>query len=81
MGGREHRGGAAAEVDGLEGREVFLFREAGFWPLLHEASFCKECLDECAEIGAAWGVLVERAVGADAVAEGNVEVEMHWRKF
>lgn len=64
--GGEHGGGAAAEVD------------AGGWGGgVLEAVFCLdgEGMDELADGGAARGVLVERAVGADAVAEGDVEVE------
>ena len=62
---REHRGSASTEVDCFEGNEVLLGEELGFR---------NESLDECAEVGLARSMLVERAVGADAVAEGNVEI-------
>jgi len=68
VGGGEHGGGAAAEVDCFEGREGFLRIEAGFG---------EEGIDKGTEVGFAGGVFVEGAVGADAVAEGDVEVEVH----
>lgn len=66
--GRKHGGGAAAEVDGFERGKVFLSGEAGFG---------KEGFDEGSEVGFSGCVLVERAVGADAMAERDVEIKMH----
>ena len=68
VGRREHRGSAAAEINGLERREVLLSGEAGFG---------EESFDKGPEVGLTRGVLVEGAVGTDAVAKGDVEVEMH----
>ena len=68
VGGREHRGGPATEVDGFDRGKVFLCGEAGFG---------EEGVDESAKVGFAGGVFVEGAIGADAVAKGDVEVEMH----
>ena len=65
MSRREHGGSASTEVDCFEGSEALL-RE--------ELSFRNESLNERAEVGLARSMLVERAVGADAVAEGNVEI-------
>lgn len=68
VGGREHGGCSSAEVDRFEWGKIFLSEETGFG---------EKGVNEGTEIGAARGVLVERAVGADAVAEGDVEIEMH----
>ena len=68
MSGGKHGGGAAAEVDGLERWEIFAGVVAGF---------DEKGVDEGSEISFTGGVLVEGAVGADAVTKGNVEVEMH----
>ena len=62
---REHGGCASTEVDCFEGSGVLLGEELGFR---------NESLNERAEVGLARSMLVERAVGADAVAEGNVEI-------
>lgn len=50
MSGREHGGGAAAEIDGFEGGEIFLSVEF---------CFAEEGFDEGSEVGFAGGVLVE----------------------
>lgn len=39
--------------------------------------FGDQGIDEGREISVAGGVFVERTVGADAMAKGNVKVEMH----
>ena len=62
---REHGGSASTEVDCFEGSEVLPGEELGFRD---------ESLNERAEVGFARSMLVERAVGADAVTEGNVEI-------
>ncbi len=62
---REHGGSAPTEVDCFEGREVLLGEELGFRD---------ESLNERAKVGFARSMLVKRAVGADAVAEGDVEI-------
>jgi len=72
VGGREHGGRAAAKIDRFEWCEVFLSEEAGFG---------EEGFDEGSEVGVARGMLVKRAIRADAVAEGDVEIEMHLGKF
>ena len=61
--GGEHARGAAAEVKGAG-----ISGDAGF-------RFSGEGIDEAPDGGVARSVLVKRAVRADAVAEGNVEVE------
>ena len=65
MGFAEEGGGAAAEVEGvgLEGVAGGL-----------EPGFGEEGVDEGGHVGAARGVFEEGAVGADAVAEGDVDV-------
>ena len=65
MGFAKEGGGAAAEVEGvgLEGVAGGL-----------ELGFSEESVDEGGHVGAARGVFEERAVGADAVAEGDVDV-------
>lgn len=68
MGRREHGRGASAEVDGFKRGDVFLSGEAGLG---------EEGLDEGSEVGFAGCVLVERTVGADPVAERDVEIKMH----
>ena len=65
MGFAEEGGGAATEVEGV-GLEV----EAGGL----ESGFSEESVDEGGHVGAARGVFEERAVGADAVTEGDVDV-------
>ncbi len=65
MSRREHGGSASTEVDCFEGSEVLPGEELGFRD---------ESLNERAEVGFARSMLVERAVGADAVTEGNVEI-------
>ena len=62
---REHGGSASTEVDCFEGSEVLLGEELGFRD---------ESLNERAKVGFARSMLVKRAVGADAVAEGDVEI-------
>ena len=62
---REHGGSASTEVDCFEGSEVLLGEELGF---------PDESLHERAKVGFARSMLVKRAVGADAVAEGDVEI-------
>lgn len=59
-------GSAAAEVDGAEGALQFLIVMLGLG---------EEGVDEGGEVGFARGVFVEGAVGADLVAEREVEVE------
>jgi len=44
------------------------------------SGFLEKGINKATEIGSARGVLVEGAVGADAVAEGDVEVEVHLPK-
>lgn len=62
---REHGGSSSTEVDCFEGSEVLLGEELGFRD---------ESLNERAKVGFARSMLVKRAVGADAVAEGDVEI-------
>lgn len=62
---REHGGSASTEVDCFEGSEVLLGEELGFRD---------EGLNERAKVGFTRSMLVKRAVGADAVAEGDVEI-------
>ena len=71
MGFAEESGGAAAEVEGL-GLEV----EAGGL----ELGFSEEGVDEGGHVGAAGGMFEEGAVGADAVAEGDVDVAVAERR-
>ena len=68
VGGREHRRRAAAEVEGAwrgrEGRRAV--------PGLGDHG-----IDEGADVGVARGVLEERAIRADPVAKGDVDVGEH----
>ena len=65
MTGGKHAGRAAAEVD----------RARGFGGLGEALlGFRDEGIDKGADGSSAWSVLVKRAVRADAVAEGDVEV-------
>ena len=63
---RQHAGSAAAEIEG-----------SGFGGGLRDsvAGFPGERVDEAADRSGARGVLVERAIRADPVAEGDMEVE------
>ncbi len=65
----KHRGGAAAEVEGGDGVVGFA---AGCGCCF---SLCEDGADEGAFVCFARGVFVERAVGADPVAERNVDVD------
>lgn len=69
VGRGEHRGSSAAEIDRGEGRE-------GVFSLL-VLRFVDEGINKDGEVSVAGGVFVKRAIGADAMAEGNVEVEVH----
>jgi hypothetical protein len=62
---REHGGSASTEVDCFKGSEILLGEELGFRD---------ESLNERAKVGFARSMLVKRAVGADTVTEGNVEI-------
>lgn len=64
--GREHGRRAAAEVKGFDG----LKRTGSFTP----CCLLSDGLDEIADRGVARGVLVERTIRADPVAEGDVDV-------
>lgn len=68
MGGRKHRRSTATEVDGLQYRKVLRGIEAGFGD---------QGIDEGCEVGVAGRVFVKRTVRANAMAEGDVEVEVH----
>ena len=70
----------------VEGRHTDILKEAGFqiaFPKNSEFTrgLCdeEESVDETADVRVARLVLVEGAVGADAVAEGDVEVYMLYR--
>ena len=68
MSGRKHGGSSAAEVDCFERWKIFFGSKAGLG---------KEGIDEGPEVGFARSVLVEGTIWADAMAEGDVKVEMH----
>lgn len=67
--GGEHRWRAAAEVESFDG----LKRTGSFSP----CCLLSDGLDEIADGRVARGVLVERTIRADPVAEGDVDVEEH----
>ena len=68
MGRRKHAGGASTEVSCLEGgRRELLSPSRG---LLFQGRY------EMGEVRISRGVLVEGAVGADTVAERDVDVEV-----
>ena len=64
---REKGGCAAAEVDGFFGDLV---------GALVEFELAQDGVDEATCVGVAGQVFVEAAVGADSVAEGDVNVEV-----
>ena len=63
----EERRSAAAEIDGAEGAMTQAF--------VVMLSLGEEGVDEGGEVGLAWGVLVEGAVGADLVTKRKMEIE------
>ena len=69
MGGREHGGGSSAQIECRDGP---ILQGIGAFGRLDA-----EGLDECANRGFSRGMLVERAIGANSVAEGDVDVKMH----
>jgi len=68
MSGRKHGRGATAKVDCFETWQVIFCRKAGFG---------EEGIDEGSKVGFSRSVLIEGAIRADAMAEGDVKVEMH----
>jgi hypothetical protein len=68
VGGGKHGRSSAAEINGLENRGLQFAAPA--------ARFAKKGVNEACQIGIARSVLVERAIRANAVAEGDVEIEV-----
>lgn len=70
MSGREHAGRSPSEVGGLE--------PAGVELLCAPGGFGAQPGNEARQVCFTRGMLVKGAVGADPVAEGNMDVEVYF---